>query len=77
MALLPLVKGREGLLLEPLHLKEGWDGPAVGAPSPWGRLGWGFLWNSFTLKKAGMGQQLVFLPLEEGWDGASVVVPSP
>ena len=34
MALLPLVKGREGFLLELLHLEEGWDRPAVGAPSP-------------------------------------------
>ena len=77
MALLPLAKGREGLLLELLHLEEGWDGPAVGAPSPWGKLGWGFRWNSFTLKKAGMGLQLEFLPLGEGWDGASVGAPSP
>ena len=48
MALLPLVKGREGFLLEPLHLEEGrdrpaleflhleegWDGASVVAPSP-------------------------------------------
>ena len=77
MALLPLVKGREGFLLKPLHLEEGWDGPAVGVPSTWGRLGWGFRCSSIPLKKAGIGQQLVFLPLGEGWDGASVVAPSP
>ena len=63
MALLPLVKGREGLLLERLHLEEGWDRPAVGAPSPWGKLGWGFRCSSIPLKKAGIGQQLELLPL--------------
>ena len=77
MALLPLVKGREGLLLELHPLEEGWDRPAVGVPSTWGKLGWGFRWNSFTLKKAGIGQQLVFLPLGEGWDGPAVGAPSP
>ena len=77
MALLPLVKGRKGLLLEHLHLEEGRDRPAVGAPSPWGRLGWGLSWNSIPLKTAGIGLQLELLPLGEGWDGASFVAPAP
>ena len=54
MALLPLVKGRKGLLLELLHLEEGWDRAAVGAPSPW--EGWD-------------GQQLVLHPLEGALGG--------
>ena len=68
------MKGREGLLLELLHLEEGWDRPAVGVPSTWGRLGWGFRWNSFTLKKAGIGQQLELLPLGKAGMGQQLVL---
>ena len=39
-----------GPQLELHPLEDGWDRPAVGAPSPWGRLGWGFLCSSRPLE---------------------------